>query len=371
MDVIRTICCKLRLDPAASTTLYTTRTVFNAAATWAATVAWAQAIRDKRMLHDRVYYPIRADFGLGAQLTCCARDKALEAVKAADQHGADATCPVFRASSSIRYDARTYTLFAADRVSLNTLYGRVRATLVLGEFQRQALADPAWTTGGAELLERRGSWYLHLTQTRPAPLLQITNGAIGGDLGIVNLCTTDDGTTFCGAAVQRVREKRFRHRQRLQRRGTRSAKRRLRRNAKKEQRFQKDINHQISKALVQKAVGEQKALRMEDLTHIRQRTAATVRRSQRRQHGSWAFRQLRAYVAYKAQQAGIPLILVDPRNTSRRCFQCGHTAKANRPTQATFRCQACQHIAAADVNAAKNIACWAAISQPIASPPRW
>ena len=107
---------------------------------------------------------------------------------------------------------------------------------------------------------------------------------------------------------------------------------------------------------------------MEDLTHIRQRTAATVRRSQRRQHSAWAFRHLRDYLTYKAQQAGIPLILVDPRNTSRRCSLCGYLDKANRTSQAEFHCQnpSCGHIAAADMNAAKNIAFWAAVSQPIA-----
>jgi putative transposase len=370
MDTIRTLCCKLQLDPPAIAALRATRTTFNAAASWIATIAWDDDIRDKRVLHDRVYYPTRATFGLGAQLTCCARDKALEAIKAADQHGDDATCPVFRPTSSIRYDARTYSFLSNDHVSLNTTTGRVKGTLILGTFQRQRLDDPAWTTGGAELVERRGTWYLHLTQTRPAPPLYPTDGAIGCDLGIVNLCTTDDGTNFSGTQVQQVRERRFRHRQRLEKKGTRNAKRRIRRSGKKESRFQKAINHHISKALVQKAVAEQKALRMEDLTHIRRDTAATVPRSQRRQRASWAFRQLRAFVTYKAQQAGVEVILVEPRHTSRRCFVCGYTAKANRPNQATFRCQVCNHTAAADVNAAKNIAFWAAVSQPIASPRR-
>ncbi len=272
----------------------------------------------------------------------------------------------------IRYDARSFRLVGPDQGSLNTLDGRITATLVLGAFQRAALADRTWSVGGAELVLRRGTWYLHLTQSRPAPPAQPTDGAIGADLGIVNLCTTDDGTVFTGAAVQRVRSKRFRHRQRLQKCGTRNAKRRLRKLAGKERRFQKDVNHCISKALVRNAVGDRKALRVENLTHIRQRTAATVCRSQRRQHSAWAFRQLRDYLVYKTEQAGIPLILVDPRNTSRRCCVCGYIDKANRKNQAEFHCQnpSCGHTAAADVNAAKNIAFWAAVSQPIASPLR-
>ncbi|MCG8347099.1 MAG: transposase [Chloroflexales bacterium] len=94
-------------------------------------------------------------------------------------------------------------------------------------------------------------------------------------------------------------------------------------------------------------------LALEDLTHIRQR--ATVRRSQRARRHNWSFGQLRAFISYKAQRAGIPAVLVDPRNTSRRCPACGHTDKANRPNQAIFRCVACGHTSPADVNAAINI----------------
>lgn len=365
--ITRTISCKLAIRPDDAPLLTATQAAFNAAATWCATIAWQHGISNKNTLHFQVYRETRARFGLGAQLACCARDKAVEAIRAGRERGAT-TCPTFRSTRSIRYDARTFRLVGEDHVSLNTLAGRIIATLVLGVFQRSALADRSWAVGGAELVRRRDVWYIHLTQSRSAPPVQITDGAIGADLGIVNLCTTDDGTVFTGAAVQRVRTKRFRHRQRLQKRGTRNAKRRLRKIAGKERRFQKDVNHCISKALVQKAVDDRKALRVEDLTHIRQRTAGTVRRSQRRQHSAWAFRQLRDYLDYKAQQAGVRMDLVDPRNTSRRCFVCGHIDKANRPNQATFHCQnpSCVHTDAADVNAAKNIAFWAAVSQPIA-----
>ena len=57
----------------------------------------------------------------------------------------------------------------------------------------------------------------------------------------------------------------------------------------------------------------------------------------------------------KAEDAGREVVLIDPRDTSRRCAQCGHVAVENRVTQAKFRCVACGHIAHADVNAALNI----------------
>ena len=64
---------------------------------------------------------------------------------------------------------------------------------------------------------------------------------------------------------------------------------------------------------------------------------------------------LLSFIAYKAEEAGREVITVDPRHTSQRCSQCGHTAATNRVTQATFHCQACGHHTNADINAAINI----------------
>lgn len=57
----------------------------------------------------------------------------------------------------------------------------------------------------------------------------------------------------------------------------------------------------------------------------------------------------------KAQSAGRKVIAVDPRNTSRRCPQCGHAAKEDRPTQGKFHCQSCDHTAHADTVGPLNV----------------
>jgi len=176
--------------------------------------------------------------------------------------------------------------------------------------------------------------------------------------------------TFTGAYVQRVRERRFRHRQSLQQKNTRRARWRLRQVARKEARFQRDVNHQISKALVAKAHSERKALALEELTHIRKRTDNGFRRWQRRTRTSWAFRQLRTFISYKAQLSGVYMVLVDPRNTSRTCAVCGYFDTRNRPDQARFRCLSCGHTAPADVNAAVNIAIKAACQPAFCAAPR-
>jgi putative transposase len=362
----RTVCCKLRVDAAADGALRTTQAAFNAAATYCAQVAWEKRITNKNKLHHEVYGATRTQFGLGAQLACCARDKAAEAVRAARQHR-NATCPTFDARSSIRYDARTYRLMERDQVSLNTINGRVVCQLDLGDVQRRYLYDLTWKIGGAELVRRGADWYLNITQSKKAPDPDEPTGVIGVDLGICNLATTDDGETFSGAQVDRVRERYHQHRRRLQKRGTKSAKRRLKHLSGKERRFQKNENHRISKALVTKATKSRKALALEDLTYIRQRV--TVQRTQRRRHSNWAFHQLRTFITYKAQQAGVRMFLVDPKNTSRTCSCCSYCDKHNRRSQSSFLCGRCGFAAPADHNAAKNIASVAAVNQRIAAEP--
>ncbi|MCW4354000.1 transposase, partial [Hoyosella sp. YIM 151337] len=70
-----------------------------------------------------------------------------------------------------------------------------------------------------------------------------------------------------------------------------------------------------------------------------------------------------AFLTYKAARAGVPMIEVDPRNTSRRCTACGHIDKRNRTSQAGFVCRDCGYIAEhADILGSDNIAYRAASS---------
>lgn len=357
----RTICIKLDID-GHEASLAATQIAFNEAATWIADICWREGITNTNTAHHRVYGETRTRFGLGAQLAVCARAKAVEAIKAVKAQGKE-TCPTFGPRGSIRYDARTYRLMSLDRVSLNTLTGRVVCRLVLGPRQHSMLIDPAWKVGGADLVWKRGVYYLHVTQSQGAPSLPEDDGQrLGVDLGIVNLATDNDGQTFTGAQVRAVRQRYHKRRQILQRVGTQSAKRRLKKNSGREQRFMRDTNHKISKALVEKAAISRKALALEDLTGIRQRV--TVRREQRYERHSWAFSQLRQFLTYKAAWAGVRLVLVDPRHTSRTCSACGHCEKANRQSQASFCCQRCGMGMNADHNAAINIS-RAAVKPPM------
>ncbi len=370
----RTICCKLDVE-GHDVALAATQRAFNAAATWIAQTCWDEGITNTNTAHHRVYGETRLNFGLGAQLAVCARAKASEAIKAVKAKRREhATCPQFGPRGSIRYDVRTYRLMNLDRVSLNPLDGRIVCRLLLGARQHEMLVDPACTIGGADLVWRRGVYYLHVTQSREAPDVLEPSGTLGVDLGIVNLATDSEGESFSGATVKKARNRYHTRRQRLQKVNTKNAKRRLRKNAGRERRFQGDVNHCISKALVKKAIVSCKALALEDLSGIRERV--TVRHEDRYERHAWAFYQLRSFLTYKAAWAGTPLHLVDPRNTSRTCSACGHCEKANRKSQEAFLCQRCGFALNADYNAAINISrkdpkdlYRAAVNRPMASPP--
>ena len=357
----RTVCVKLDVaghKPA----LVATQVAFNEAATWIASVCWDEGITNTNTAHHRVYGETRARFGLGAQLACCARAQAMEALRAGRTKGSP-TCPTFGPHGSVRYDARTYRLMALERVSLNTLSGRVVCRMLPGSRQRDMLVDPDWKVGGADLVWREGTYFLHITQTSEAPPTDDSGGTLGVDLGMASLATDSDGVAFSGGKVKGVRHHHARRRATLQAVGTKSAKRRLRRIKRKESRFVRDVNHRISKTLAAKAAVARKALALEDLSGINER--ATVRRAQRSYRMSWSFAQLRTQIEYKAARLGVSVVLVDPRNTSRTCSACGHCEKANRQSQSSFLCRSCGFALNADHNAAINIAYRGAANHPM------
>src|SRR5439155_13664376 len=136
------------------------------------------------------------------------------------------------------------------------------------------------------------------------------------------IATDSDGDVHSADHINNVRYRRRRLRKKLQRKGTQQARRRLRKLAGKERRFARDTNHCISKRIVAKAQGTKRGIALEDLGGIRDRL--TVRKSQSATLHSWSFDDLQQKIRYKARRAGVPVVYVDPRNTSRTCPDCGY-----------------------------------------------
>jgi IS605 OrfB family transposase len=336
---------KLLPTPEQADAMLRTMERFNAACDALAGVAFSNQCANKVELQKIAYYDIRRDFGLGAQMTVRAIAKVVEAYKR-DK----AIQPTFRPHGAIVYDQRILSWKGADRVSILTNDGRQIMPWVCGAYQA-ALLERA--RGQADLIYRDGMFFLYVTiNVGDVPEGDPTT-YLGVDLGQRNIAADSDGETFCGAHNANLRARHARLRRKLQRKGTKSAKRLLKRRRLKETSFAANVNHRISKVIVRKAKDTGRGIGLEDLTHIRERT--TVRKGQRRAHHSWAFAKLRRFVTYKAALNGVPLICVDPRNTSRTCPECGCIDKRNRPTRDRFTCIDCGHSAAADTTAAINI----------------
>jgi len=175
---------------------------------------------------------------------------------------------------------------------------------------------------------------------------------VGVDLGIAHPATDSSGVFYgdprWGAIGTRTKELR----RRLQSKGTKSAKRHLKKLSGRQKRFRKDCDHVLSKQLV-RSVPTGTTLVFEDLTDIRARV--TFRKAQRQSLHGWSFAQLQAFVTYKALSKGVSVALIDPRYTSQKCSRCGHTERGNRPSQAVFLCKECGFSEHADLNAARNI----------------
>lgn len=356
-----TVAVKLHPTPEQARALLRTLERANDAANDLSHAAWQTGTFGQYALHKLAYADIRAATGLTAQLVVRLIAKVADAYKL--DHKRERR---FRPHGSIAYDDRILRWYPdTGAVSIWTVGGRQHIPFVCGERQRAVLA---MRQGESDLVYREGDWYLYTTVNYIEPAPGEPDDFLGVDLGIVNLATDSDGTTYTGDAIEHKRLIYAHLRRNLQRKGTRSAKRKLKRLSGKQARYQKDTNHTISKRIVAHAQGTQRGIALEDLTGIRTRT--TVKRRQRARHANWSFHQLGSFIRYKARAAGVRAVDLDPRHTSQRCHACGHTEKANRHTQSSFLCRSCGHSALADHNAARNLAFLArvAVTLPMVSP---
>ena len=327
----------------------------NEACSWLAVSGFDNRTYRQFDLHKMAYTDLRTRFGLTAQAAIRTIAKVADAFKVSRK-----VAPVFREDAAQPYDDRILR-FVKDGSAVNlwTIEGRMTIPMVMGEHQARLMA---YRKGEVDLCLVRGKWMLAATCDIPETTEFNATDWLGVDLGIVSLAADSDGAIHAGTDIERVRDRLARRRRGLQKRGTKAAKRRLRKLAGREARFRKHTNHCISKVIVQTAERTERVIALEELKGIRGRV--TARRSQRSRLHSWAFHQLRAFIAYKAKRAGVPLLAVDPRYTSQGCSCCGAIDKRNRPDQATFSCISCGHTEAADINAARNIRAKAAVTPP-------
>jgi putative transposase len=354
---------QIKLQPTAQQAAALKRTLeaANRAANFLSALAWETQQFRQYDLHQAAYYALRAQFGLAAQAAVRVIAKVADAYKL-DQQGQR----TFRLLGSVAFDDRILRLCPEQQsVSIWTLDGRQHMPFVCGARQAVMLQGQR---GETDLVYRAGKFYLLTTCDVAAAPVAAVSDFLGVDMGVANIAVDSDGTVYQGQTVKNVRYRQRRLRRKLQAKGTKASRRRLKRLAGKERRFATWTNHNVSKRIVATAEDTGRGIAIEELGGIRDRV--TVRQPQRATLHSWSFAQLRGFIEYKAQVRGVSLLAVDPRNTSRTCPACGHIDKANRQTQAVFLCVICGCSGLADHVAAVNIS-RAAVNPPnVSTTPR-
>jgi putative transposase len=305
-------------------------------------------------LHQETYYDLRKQYpDLPSQLVVAARMRATESVKSAltrKKNGLKASCPKV-SLVPIRYDQRSYSV-KNGIVSLATIAGRQKMSL---EFHPHAesIREKAIGLDSADCIYRKGKFWLHVVVTLPDVALQPSGEVVGVDMGLKRPAVTSRNQFLGERRWKEVNNRYFRLKRSLQAKGTRSAKRHLRRLAGKVNGFRRDCDHVLSRRIVD-SVEPGTVIAIEDLTNIRKRKGRG-KQFKRALH-SWSFAQLRSFLEYKAEEKGCKVETIDPRYTSQTCSKCGYVHKSNRPSQSLFKCKSCGFELNADLNASRNIA---------------
>jgi IS605 OrfB family transposase len=349
----RTIRIQLQTDPGTAGVLTQTIEQYTWSFNTVCKHGWEHNLTSGTELHKATYYDHRTITGLPAQLVCAARVKATEALKSAKAKKykkEKVSCPESK-FCAIRYDSRSYTIwFDRCELTLLTLRGRIKLPFQLAEYYKRYLP---WSRTSADLVrDRKNRWWLHVVMETSTPVVVATEETVGVDLGIENPATDSRNNSYGDKNWKNIEDKTFSLRRRLQSKGTKSAKRHLKKLSGRQKRFRKDCDHVLSKRLVQ-SVGKGATIVFEDLTNIRGR--GKVRKTQRRRLHGWSFAQFQSFVIYKAEAREIKVEFVDPRYTSQKCSKCKHIERGNRPTQAEFKCKSCGFECHADLNAGINI----------------
>jgi putative transposase len=336
-------------------------------------------------LQDGTYDEVRARFQLPAQMACSvprqvgATYKTLwtkvrlnAAVRKAGltkkrYQGLDQ--PPKYVSPTLTYQHRKdYSFKTAQRVSILTLQGRVVLPYT-GYDAHVALIQHGAHIGAAKL------WYdkpkkqfyllisLEIEGADPTP--ETHTSVVGVDVGVrylaVSSTTRGDCSFHTGKSIVPKANHYARLRKRLQKKGTRSATRRLMVISGRERRLKQDANHHVSKSIVDRY--PHSLIGLEHLTDIRERTrrkrgkqASKKQRKANATYTKWSFAELHSMIAYKALLHGSMAIKVDAHYTSKACPVCGHACDANRPNKGLlFVCQHCHYTLHADLVGARNI----------------
>lgn len=354
-----TITAKIQLyvNESQAESLRLTIKTYQKACNWLSEKVFVSKNLNQIQLNNLYYKELRQRFGLKSQMAQSVMKTVIASYKSAQSNRHEWSLVHYKHPSYDLVWNRDYSL--NERLfSVNTLDGRIKLPFELKGMQKYFNDD--WKFGTAKLVYKFNKWFLHIPMTKGIPLLkeQDVNNIVGIDLGINFLATSYDSkgktTFFNGRNIKHKRGRLKATRKSLQKRQTASARKRIRAIGQRENRYVLDVNHQVTKALVER-YPKGTLFVLEDLTGVRQATEK-VHVKNRYVSVSWAFYQFRQLLEYKAQLYGHKVIVVSPKYTSQTCPKCGHVDKRNRNKKThTFTCVNCSYQSNDDRIGAMNL----------------
>ena len=313
---------------------------------------------EHRIVHDALYLKLRDEPGLKSQMAESVFRTVIARYRTILTNQKKWIRPVFHAYEYDLVWNRDYSLLKNGVFSLNSLKGRIKAGFHITGMEHYF--EKPWKFGTAKLVHRHGKLFLHIAVTRKMEKIDAgaVSAVVGIDRGIRFLTAGYDSngnTVFIsGSEVKQKRAHYQALRKQLQKRRTSSARRRLSLIGRRESRWMRDVNHCVSKALVE-SYPKGTLFVLEDLTGIRGATEG-VKAKNRYVTVSWAYYDLEQKLKYKASLNKQFMIKVDPAYTSQHCPKCGHTDKSNRDKlNHIFKCRACGYQSNDDRIAAMNL----------------
>ena len=312
----------------------------------------------RETIHNDLYEELRDKFGLKSQMACSAIITVIAKYKTILSEEHKWIQPKFKKPQLDLVWNRDYSLVQGV-FSVNTLDGRIKAPFDIKGMEQYFDKDK-FKFGTARLVCSKRKYYLHIPVTSEVSDCETTEicNVVGIDRGINFIAVSYDSkgksSFFDGGKVKHKRAQYKELRTELQKRGTSSARRRLKKIGQRENRWMNDVNHCVSKALVINNPSKTLFV-LENLKGIRGATEK-VRRKDRYVQVSWSYYDLEQKLKYKAQRNSCLVISVDPRYTSQCCPKCGHIEKSNRNKKLhCFCCRNCGYRSNDDRIGAMNL----------------
>ena len=357
--MLQTVTIKLKIDVPMQEydNLHNTMIMYSKACNFISSYIFNTHDLSRYSVQENTYYQVREIYGLRSQMAVSCVRTVIAKYKTILENQKEWIEPSFNKPQLDLVWNRDYSL-KNELFSLNTLNGRIKCSFHKDGYEHYFKKDIKF--GTAKLIFKHGKFFLHIPISFEIENIDETDicSVVGVDRGINFIIATYNNKHKSGfVSGKTIKQKRAKYKQlrkELQQRQTPSARRRLKAIGQRENRWMQDVNHCVSKALVE-SNPKHTLFVLEDLSGVRSVTEK-VHRKYRYETVSWSFYDLEQKIKYKAILNESLVINVNPRYSSQTCPCCGHIEKANRQKKVhTFVCKNCGYTSNDDRIGAMNL----------------